>query len=383
MITAPGVLTYAPDGVSDRRHLGELGHLAQPVWGSTMPGGDSQFSATLQIPRLFRHPALTVGRVLQVVKAGAVVFEGRLDRPAPAADGSGWDLSAHGSGTYGNDYDAVWTTYTINDVVNQAISRGMRWSNPGISGGYLAQPADSGSQSVTAFMNAVCSPGSQTWFIDQPGNTLMVQNIPTAVTRLLVTTTPAAPDLVRYVNALFIRYQSSPNTAAAQTYALASSTLPANITAHGRTEDFWDLSGAGQISTATAQGYGNSALAKYVAASFSQPFTVTHGYYLTPGGVPVDLAAERAGEVVRLVIAAGGYGGEVSPMFPVTFPVGSYTWDQEAQTAQLTAFQSVRSDLSGLLGALGTGIKPKPTGPRRITVPMKRAPAPPKRKHHK
>jgi len=210
-----------------------------------------------------------------------------------------------------------------------------------------------------------------------------VQNIPTAVTRLLVTTTPAAPDLVRYVNALFIRYQSSPNTAAAQTYALASSTLPANITAHGRTEDFWDLSGAGQISTATAQGYGNSALAKYVAASFSQPFTVTHGYYLTPGGVPVDLAAERAGEVVRLVIAAGGYGGEVSPMFPVTFPVGSYTWDQEAQTAQLTAFQSVRSDLSGLLGALGTGIKPKPTGPRRITVPMKRAPAPPKRKHHK
>ena len=60
-----------------------------------------------------------------------------------------------------------------------------------------------------------------------------------------------------------------------------------------------------------------------------------------------------------------------------------FTWDQEAQTAQLTAFQSVRSDLSGLLGALGTGIKPKPTGPRRITVPMKRAPAPPKRKHHK
>jgi len=374
MITAPGVVTYAPDGVSDRRHLGVLGNLAGLTWGSTMPGGDAQFSATLQIPRLYRDPALGVGRVLQVVKAGAVLYEGRLDRPAPGSGGGGWDISAHGSGTYGNDYDAVWSTYTVNDVIGQAVSRGLRWSNPGYPGGYLAQPADSGSQSVSAFLNAVCSPGSQVWFIDQPGNVLIIENIPTAVTRLLITTTPAAPDLVRYVNALFMRYQSSADGAAIQTYGLTSSTLPANITAHGRTEEYWDLSGAGQLSTGTAQGYGNAALAKYVAASFSQPFTVTHGHYLTTGGVPVDLAAERAGEVVRLVLAAGGYGGEVAPMFPVTFPVGTFTWDQDSQTAQVQAFQSVRSDFAGLLGALGTGIHPKPKPkpkPKRVTVPMK------------
>jgi hypothetical protein len=373
MIPAPGVITYAPDGVSDKRHLGAAGHLSALNWGSTMPGGDAAFSATLQIPSLYRDPALGIGRVLQVVKAGAVVYEGRLDRPAPASGGAGWDISAHGSGAYGNDYDAIYTTYTINDVVNQAIGRGMRWVNPGISGGYLLQPMDSGAQSVTAFLNAVTQPGSQTWQIGWPANVLSVYNIPTAVTRLLITTTPAAPDLVRYVNALALRYQTSADNATAATYATAFSTLPANITAHGRSEDYWDLSAGGQMSLSTAQAWGNTALAKYVSASFTSPFTITHGQYLTPGGVPVDLACEHAGEVVRLVLAAGGYGAEVAPMFPVTFPVGAFQWDQDSQTAQVTPYQSVRSDLSGLLGAIGTGIHPRTQkSAKKLTRPQKR-----------
>jgi len=143
-MSAPGIITCAPDGTSDRRHLGMLGTLSAITWSSTLPGGDDQFSAVLTVPKLYREPAIQAGRILQVIYAGSVVYEGRLDRPAPVGD-SGWSLAAHGSGTYGDDYRAVWTSYTAANILSAAIGRGLRWNVGTVTGGNLGQVSDTAS----------------------------------------------------------------------------------------------------------------------------------------------------------------------------------------------------------------------------------------------
>jgi hypothetical protein len=370
-------VTLAPDGVSDRRHLGVIGHLSGLQWSSTMPGGDDQLSFTLQLPRLQREPALAPGRIVQVLGGPGLLYEGRLDRPAPSSSGDGWSVTAHGSGTYGDDYRAIWTTYTAADVLGQAIGRGLRWNAGTVTGGNVSQVSDSASQSVTDFLNAYADTVSATWLVDQPGwaggAVVSVLTVPSAVTRLLVTTTPAAPDLVAYINDLYVRYQSSADGASAATYGLTHSSQAASVTAHGRTEDYWDISASGQMNAATAQGYASGALAKYVAASFSTQFTARHGQYLTTSGQPVNLMAERAGEVAALLLAGGGFGGEIGPVWPVSFPVGAVSYSADAEALTITPYQSVRSSLSGLLGLLAPAKKPPPPKPpARKTVPRRK-----------
>jgi len=372
----PAVVTYAADGTSDLRHLGVLGHVSGVQYGSVMPGGDDQFQCTLQLPRLYRDPALTPGRIVAVNLSGTVVYKGRLDRPTPSSDDTGWSLTAHGSGSYGDDFRAIWSTYTVSNVITQAIARGLQWTlGPVASGVNYSQVNDSASQSVTDFLNAVSDTASLTWMVDQPGSVLTVQAIPTAVTRLLVTTHAAAPDLVNYINDLYVRYQSSPDGGAtAAVFALTHSQLAASVTAHGRTEEYDDLSTYGQLTSTSAQSWASGALAKYVSASFSQQFTVTYGQYLTTGGEPVDLPNERAGEVVQLVLAAGGFGGEIAPTWPITFPVGAVSYDVDTATLTVTPHQAVLSNFSGLLGVLHAPTKPKKKPPVR-----KKRPAP----HHR
>jgi hypothetical protein len=364
------ICTYAPDGVSDKRWLGTVGAVRGLSYGSTMPGGDDQLTATVSVPKLYREPALAPGRIIQVWRGGPV-YEGRLDRPAPVT--GGWQITAHGAGSYGDDYLAIWGTYTASDILSQAIGRGMRWTAGSVGGGNLTQVSDSGSQTVTQFLNGYTNTVSMTWHVGapagQPGQIINVFSVPSTVTRLLITTTPAAPDLVEYINALYVRYQTSPDLATAATYANAWSTLPASITAHGRTENYWDLSPGGKMSSGTATADAAGALARFVSATFSQPFTAISGQYLNAAGSPVDLGSERAGEVVRLILAAGGFGGEISVMWPITFPVGAVTFDDEAQHLTITPYQSKRSDFAGLLGVLA---------PAR---PVARKPAPRPRHH--
>lgn len=377
----PDIVTYAPDGVSDRRHLNAIGQLSGITWGSTMPGGDDQFQATLALAKLQRDPAIAVGRILQVVSSGAVLYEGRLDRPAPSGTpATGWTITAHGSGTYGDDYLAIYSSYTAANILSQAQGRGLRWTTGTTTGGNLSQVADSGAQTITQFMNNYCDTVSLTWFVDQPRNLMNVMAVPSTVTRLLVTTIPATPDLIDYINTLYVRYQTSADGAATATYGLTSSALAASVALHGTTEDYWDLSASGQLSTGAAQATASGALAKYVSASFSQPFTAFPGQYLTTGGQPVDLANERAGEVCRLILAAGGFSGEIGAVWPITFPVGAVSYSNDAHTLQITPYQSVMANLSGLLGLLAPvprpPAKPKPKPkPTHHTVPRKR-PAP-------
>jgi hypothetical protein len=176
--------------------------------------------------------------------------------------------------------------------------------------------------------------------------------LPTAVNRLLVSDSPVPRTLGGDVNTLWLRYEinEDSNTGTPATYGLTSATLPASITAHGPMEDYDDLSSVGLQSAGSAQAVGNQVLKRYNRASFGGPFTVRYGQLLTTGGTPVDLGSEQAGGVCRVLLTDYGYGGEVSAA-PVQFIVGGYEYDDQAQTAAVTPFQSLNLSISGLIGA--------------------------------
>lgn len=349
------VATRAPDG-TQFTPLGTLGHVAGLVWSDTMPGGPDSLTCTLQVPASYRHPAWDPGRITEVYRGGSKIWEGILGEPAPG-DG-GWTLTATGAGNYGDRYLSIWTSWDQNNPIDAAITRGLRWNKASFSstGLYLAEQQDPGSQTITDFLTLITRPGAYTWHVGRR-NTLSVFPIPTTVTRVLMLGSPAARSLAGYINALTGRYQNGTDnatTGTTATFALTTATNPTSIAKHQRTEAFWDITQAGTLSSGTAGGYVTQALTLYQGASWAGPLTVRPGQYLTTTGVPVDLGCEMAGEVVLLLLADGPYGGEVSPSPPVTFPVGRIEYDDAAQTAAITPFQSVPNDLPTLLSALAT-----------------------------
>lgn len=346
------VATFRPDGTGGR-YLNSIGHVAGLGWSDTMPGGAETLKCTVQAAPGHRDPALDPGRLVRAYRGASTVFDGILDEPVPGDDG--WAVTAAGAGTWGGRYRAVWTAWTAENVIDAAIGRGLGWVRGTVSGGYLAEQRDSGSLSVTEFLNLIASPGSKTWQVRRTaaGLTVSVFAIPTAVTRLLITTTPAARTLAGYVNHLYARYQKTADAnGKAATYDLGSATNQANISRHGRLEEFWDLSSSGVLTGTAANAAAAAALAKYTAVSWAGPFQVAPGQYLTAGGAPVDLGCEHAGEVCRLILADGPYGGEVAAAPPVVFPVGKVDYSDADGTAQITPFQSWTADWSAVLAQL-------------------------------
>jgi hypothetical protein len=356
------LVSYAPD-LSGPRQLGTIGNVSGLVYSDAMPGGNDTLSCTLQMRPGQPDVGIEPGRIIRAYQGTRWIWEGYL--ASPKADAQGWKLTAKGAGTYGDGYVGIDSGGFIHadTCVAAAVSRGLRWIDPGISdtGMFLTQPPDNGSLYITDWLNQITSGGAYTWHVG-PWNTLSVMPIPSTVTRLLVAATPAAPTLGGYYDALYTYYQATADsTSAAATHAIAEAENDLNIAQHGRLEATWDLSSAGQMSGATAAAAAAAVLSRYNAASFSEPFTVSFGQYLTTGGTPVDLSTERAGEVVRLLLTDGGYGGQVSPAISITFPVGKIEYDDDHLAAQITPFQNIRSDLKSMLSAVATILQPKTT----------------------
>jgi hypothetical protein len=357
---ASQVVTSLPGG-GDPRWLGSIGHVSGLSYSFTMPGGPDQLTCTLQVPATERVPALNPGRTVSVIRGGHQVWAGKLDEPVPTA--SGWNLSAVGAGNAGTDYAAfyalTWPSGQPDEVINRAITRGLPWANPGIgapAGMWTGQAPDPASGTITDLLNLLCSRGGLTWYVSSqpggvPGNDLSVIPLPATVNRLLVCSTPVPRTLGGDVNAIYIRYQSAGDNAATgapATFAYTYVSNAASVAAHGTMETYVDLSSAGTMTLAAAQGVGNAVLGAYTRASFAGPFTVGPGQLLNLGGQPVDLGSEQAGTVCRLILTDGSYGGEVVPG-PVSFIVGGYSYDDQTQTAQVSAFQSLDQSLTGLL----------------------------------
>lgn len=341
------------------RLLSQVGHVQGLKWSFVLPGGCDQMSCTVQRDVRYRPDAFNAGRFVRVMRGASIAWEGKLQEPAPGRDG--WAITAKGAGQYGADFDATytgtWGTGIPDIAVGAAIGRGLRWINPGIgnpAGMWTGQAVDSGSQKIDALLNLITTKGNLTWYVTTTaqGNVLEVFPLPDqkTPTRLLVSNDPAARTLGGDYNRLFLRYQSSADSASAATYATTSVSNPDSIRQHGPMEEYVDISSAGQYTAALAQGVGNNILGQYIRANFATAFTVQPGQLLNAGGQPVDLGCEQAGTVVRLMLMDFGYGGELRSG-PVTFLTGAYEYDDEAQVATVTPFQSVRTNFSSLLSA--------------------------------
>jgi hypothetical protein len=356
-----------PQGTSQMTWLGNEGHVTPPKYSFTYSGGCEKMSCTLPAPATYRAEWMLAGSAVSIFRGGHQVWAGQLDEPDPG-DG-GWSITGAGVGVQGADFEAVftdtWPTGEPDEFVNNAISRGLPWVNPGIgtpSGIWLGQPPDSGAQYVDAVLNTCCTKGGLGWYVNsQPGgvigNSLALGPLPTTVNRILVAVNPVARTLGGDVRAIFIRYQAttdSTDTSTAATYALTSVTN----TGHSGREYYLDLSNAGVMTQAAAQGVASALLKIYQNASFAGSFTVMPGQLLTTGGVPVDLGCEQAGTVVKLILADFAYGGGLLPAQPAQFITGAYEWDDAACQATMTPFQAVDQSLASLLSATSQTMVP-------------------------
>lgn len=317
-------------------------------------------SCLLQTQPDLRTTAMNPGRVVKICRGGSWIWKGKLAEPQPSPDG--WAISAAGTGTLGTNYASHYTSWTADNPVNLAIARGLPWVNPGlagIAGLWLSQQEDDASQTITDFLNLLCTNGALTWYVDAH-DVLRIIPIPVTPTRLLIASDPVARTVTADINTLWLRYQAtadatsqtSGSSTAAATYSTVSATNPASIAAHQAMESYQDLSSAGVMSAAAAQAAGQSVLAAYVRATYAGPFTIRQGQLLTLGGYPADIGAERGiPGVCQLLLSDFGFGGELV-QGPITFPVGTYEYDDTAQTAAVTPFASIASDLSSLLAAM-------------------------------
>src|SRR5258708_6371692 len=258
-MAAPGVstvVTRRPDGTQPR-HLGALGHVSALTYSWANPGGPDQLSCTLQSRE--RTDSMNPGRICDVVRGARIIWTGKLMEPAETA--AGRQVTAVGIGKAGADFNAVFTTWSNqNDAVNQAISRGLRWVNPGIPAGvWLGQQADSGSMTIDGLLNLFTTQGGYTWYVSvtPTGNVLSVYLFPAAtlpnVNRVLVAAGPVTRTLGGDVNTIHVRYQSSADTATAATFALTSVTTAGAPALHGAREAHAGLASARPLTPAPRQ----------------------------------------------------------------------------------------------------------------------------------
>ena len=362
--TSPNVSTVAitPPGSSALQWLGTLGHVMDLTYSFICPGGADQATWSLMVPASYRDMRMNPGTTVSIWRGGHVVWNGKMDEPVPA-DG-GWTMSAIGTGNLGTDYLALytgsWGTGTPDNAVNAAITRGLPWANPGIgnpSGMWIGQEVDSGAQTITDILTLVCTRGGLAWYVNSqpgglPGNDLSVFPLPSAPNRLLVATSPVPRTLGGDINTIYLRYMvtaDNSTTGASAVYATTSVQNAQSVAVHGVIENYLDLSSAGVMSAGAAQAVGNHVLGIYQRASFAGPFTGTWGQLLTLGGQAIDPGTDQAGTVCRAVLADYGYGGEITPQFPVSFITGAYSWNDQTQEFSVTPYQALDQSLSGLL----------------------------------
>ena len=368
-------VAVAPPGSANWQYLGTLGTVTALTYSFTCPGGADKMTATVMVPASYRTQLFNPGWQVKITRGGHVIWTGKLDEPQPSAQG--WTLTAVGDGSRGSDflaiYTSTWPAGQPDESINGAISRGLPWANPGVGtppGAWFGQAVDSGAQTITALLTLICTRGGLTWYVSSqpggvPGSDLSVFPLPTTPNRLLTSNTPVGRTLGGDINTIFIRYQATADipaggtgTGTAATFAITSVQNAASVAAHGTIETYIDLSDVGVQTAAAAQAVGNSVLAVYQRASFAGPFTGSYGQLMNTGGVPVDPGADQAGTMCKLILTDFGFGGEVTPQFPVTFITGTYEWDDLAQRFTITPYVSVDSSLQGMLSLENTVLKP-------------------------
>jgi hypothetical protein len=382
--------------------MGSIGHVTGLSMNWSKPGGPTSLQFNLTCPPNYRTTGMSVGRRLQAYRGGSCIWDGILEEPQ--ASPTGWTIIADGVGTEGANYAALYSTWTADNPVNEAIGRGLRWRNdgigsqPGLFGLNASNVQDSGSLTITDFLNLLVTSGALYWSIEPPLSVgipsapwvLRFREFPTDISGnalsagvkaaeqwniqewqridlkgklnrvppdlFLVNATPVTRTINGTINTLVCKYQSSPDiTAPAPIVPAKFLTLvvdqPSAVATQGRNEFYLDLSTNGVMTAAQVQVVAQNLLAHYVKASFSTAYQVSPGRLLNNGGVPVDLAIDYSGKMVTVLVENAPVGGDVSSQ-PLTFFIGDYSYDDDSQSATVTPYQNAGNDISSLLARM-------------------------------
>jgi hypothetical protein len=361
-------VAVAPPGTSQWVWLGSIGQVTALTYSFTCPGGCDSMTCTVMVPASYRNQAFSPGWQVRVWRGGHVCWTGKMDEPVPTA--SGWNFTAVGTGMRGADFLAIytdtWPAGQPDESINGAISRGLPWVNPGVgtpAGAWFGQAVDSGASTITALLTLLTTRGGLTWYVNsQPGGVigddLSVFPLPTVPNRLLICATPVPRTLGGDINTIYLRYEISADTTTTSgdgssvsvpaVYGLAVAQNAQSVAMHGELEQYADLSDAGVMTATQAQEVGQAILQVYQRASFAGPFVGNYGALMNMGGVPVDPGTDQASTVVRLILTDFSPGAELVAG-PTNFIVGSYSWDDFAQTFTITPYQSLDQSVTGML----------------------------------
>jgi hypothetical protein len=418
-------------GYTHPQWLGALGHVSSEKHSYAYPGGCDQASCTLTMTGgvLSRNSALNPGNIYEVWKGCSKIWEGILDEPSPNT--TGWSITAHGNGTYGNSYMADYPTrgggsstpadsgctttkgsstvhdthvvaadlgsivggntipggsiissvtpgtsftisapsgasavatatatinvevsgWTLDAVLNASISRGMRWTKPtfGLQG-WLQTQEDIASITTTDFLNNATIQAGLLWYVDvHQNNLLTIGAPPSTVNRLLICQVPNPRTLGASLSRLYYKYVSAVN-GSNQTYSWGYVNSAAAEAQFGNGEQYADFTAnsAGAMTSAQAAVNAQAILNQYITAMYGGTYQAMSGQLLTTGGSPVDPASEPAGNVYRLLLTDGSFGGNVVAG-PVTFVGGNVEWDDDALVASITPYQSYRTNVGTLM----------------------------------
>lgn len=279
----------------DGRWLSLESFVGDVEFSTVWPGGSDELSWTMGSPpaRPFRGDEVVVGYF-----GGVRVFGGTLVEPDPSQD----RMTAQGLWRQGEDFAALTSGGAAgtspDQSVDQAISRGLRWSRPN-SISAVGTPVDvsQGPITVGGLLDFYAANNQVRWGVD-PSGVVYATADPTAPTyQTLPLNGGLGYALDNYASTLVCRYLDS----ATSTYKTVIVTDANAVALHGYKETVLDLTERGAISTTTATNFGNSLLNLGASTpQWTESISFAYGEILSIGGVPVALETIMAGQVVRV-----------------------------------------------------------------------------------
>lgn len=337
------------NGGGDRIYLDMLGVVSAIRYSTVYPGGDetAQWQMTLDARRT--HRALATGRRISIPYGTSTGWQGTLDNPQR---GNPWQFTATGRPAEAKNYQAVAPTtgnaLALNEVVDNAISRGLAWTRPSSLPSVTDAQDQSGSINLDDALTAVGQAVSQYWTLSRSLAVTMAA-LPTTLTYVLMASdTAGGRTLGDYATDVYVTYLDW-NSNAPTTILRSATSRP-----FGRVEKNLDITNLNAIPLAQAQAAGDSYLATNSARlRFLGAFTVTYGQLLNPGGTPVDLATIQAGSVVRILLTDPDTAAGELALGAVQLVVGQTDYDVDSDTLTLTPMDVAQRGVGAYLGLTG------------------------------
>lgn len=281
-------------------------------WGA---GGCGSLAASwsLSLPFEAEVEWLRPGRVVEIIEGGSLLWRGVLSEPAR---GIPWTFDAIGIAATAGDFaalDASGDPTTVPSVAaTQAVARGWKAGTPaGFSATAFGESDPVAINKLDDLLNAWSETSGLRWGVDLSGNAFAAAD-PTTPRWILdghdAEVGVADDGLFTVVLARYVSGVNADTPPAANAWDTVLVEDPVAITRFGRREYILDLTKLGLLSSGAAADLAEQQLADLTIPAWVNRIEVDAYKLRELGGVPADLTAVTAGQMVRLFGVSDGLG---------------------------------------------------------------------------